>query len=57
MSIADDDVFYHCVRWANRITAQGSGKSRPSSDSFRNSTDPARYAYFGPVVATCWTWT
>ncbi len=40
MSVDDDDVFYRRVRWAKRTTDQRSGWIRPSSDSFRDSTDP-----------------
>lgn len=40
MSVADEDVFHRRVRWAKRITDQRSGEIRPSSDSFRDSTDP-----------------
>ena len=40
MSVADEDVFYRRVRWAKRTTDQRSGQIRPSSDSFRDSTDP-----------------
>ena len=40
MSVADEDVFYRRVRWAKRTTDQRSGEIRPSSDSFRDSTDP-----------------
>ncbi len=40
MSVDGDDVFLRRVRWAKRITDQRSGEIRPSSDSFRDSTDP-----------------
>jgi hypothetical protein len=40
VSVADEDVFYRRVRWAKRTTDQRSGEIRPSSDSFRDSTDP-----------------
>lgn len=40
MSVADEDIFYRRVRWAKRTTDQRSGEIRPSSDSFRDSTDP-----------------
>jgi len=40
VSVADEDVFYRRVRWAKRTTDQRSGEVRPSSDSFRDSTDP-----------------
>jgi hypothetical protein len=40
VTVADEDVFYRRVRWAKRTTDQRSGEIRPSSDSFRDSTDP-----------------
>jgi len=40
VSVADEDVFYRRVRWSKRTTDQRSGEIRPSSDSFRGSTDP-----------------
>ncbi len=48
MSVADEDVFYRRVRWAKRTTDQRSGEIRPSSDSFRDSTDPPT-----PCPASC----
>jgi len=38
--VADEDVFNRRVLWAKRTTDQRSGEIRPSSDSFRDSTDP-----------------
>lgn len=40
MTVEDGDVLYRRVRWVKRITDQRTGASRPSSDSFRDSTDP-----------------
>ena len=40
MTVEDEDVFYRRVRWLKRIVDRRSGETRPSSDSFRDSTDP-----------------
>lgn len=40
MRVEDDDVLYRRVRGAKHITDQRTGEARPSSDSFRDSTDP-----------------
>lgn len=40
MRVRDDDVLYRRVRWAKHVTDQRTGETRPSSDSFRDSTEP-----------------
>lgn len=40
MTVEDGDVLYRRVRWIKRVIDQRTGEPRPSSDSFRDSTDP-----------------
>jgi len=40
VTVEDHDIFYRRVRWAKRMIDQRTGETRPSSDSFRDSTEP-----------------